>query len=79
VSSTSRGILQTWQVGAVGPAAADYGNTGLTGRRGWLYLLAQFARADTRHITKHPLSAKTVSQPVPHRSAGGVGVIAATP
>jgi len=79
VSSTSRGILQTWQVGAVGLAAADYGNTSLNGRRGLLYLLMPFARADTRHIAKHPLSAKTDAQPVPHRSAGAVGVIAATP
>jgi len=78
VSSTSRGILQTWQVGAVGPASADYGHTGLTGRRGRLYLLMPFARAYTRHIAKNPLSAKTDSQPVPHTSAGAVGVFAAT-
>ena len=79
MSSTSRGILQTWQVGGVGLAAADYGHTGLTGRQGLLYLLAPFVRADTRHITEHPLSAKTDAQPVPHRSAGAVGVFAATP
>jgi hypothetical protein len=69
--------LQTWQVGAVGPAAADYGHTGLTGRRGLLYLFAPFARADTRHITKHPLSPKSDAQAVPHTSAGSAGVIAA--
>ncbi len=79
MSSTSRGILQTWQVGAVGPAAADYGNTSLNGRRGLLFLLTPFARADTRHSTEHPLSAKTDAQPVPHRSVGAVGVFAATP
>jgi len=39
--------------------------------------LAPFARANTRHITKHPLSAKTDAQPVPHTSAGAAGIIAA--
>ena len=79
MSSTSRGILQTWQAGGVGPAAADYGHTGLTGSQGLHFLLMPFASADTRHITKHPLSAKTDAQPVPHTSAGSAGVIAATP
>ena len=71
------GILQAWQVGGVGPAAADDGHTGLTGGQSLLYLVAPFARANTRHITKHPLSAKTDSQPVPHTSAGAAGIIAA--
>jgi len=79
VSSTSRGILQTWQVGGVGPASADYGNTGLTGSQGLLFLLTPFARADTRHSTEHPFSANNDAQPVPHRSVGAVGVFAATP
>jgi hypothetical protein len=71
------GILQAWQVGGVGPAAADHGHTGLTGSQGLLYLLAPFTRVNTRHITKQRLSAKTNSQPVPHTSAGSAGIIAA--
>jgi hypothetical protein len=69
------GILQPWQVGGVGPAATEESHTGFTCGQGLLYLLTPFASAKTRHVTKHPLSAKSDSQPVPHPSAGTAGMI----